>query len=98
MAARNEIQSARESLNQAIETAPAREDALEQAREGYQRAQARLENGLGNQLDVIEAEFQLRQAEVNYAQMVYNYLAAKARYDQAIGMVPFVDESTPNVD
>lgn len=97
-AAKNEIQSARESLNQAIETAPAREDALEQAREGYQRAQARLENGIGTQLDVIEAEFQLRQAEVNYAQMVYNYLSAKAQYDQAIGMVPFVDESTPNVD
>ncbi|MDR8392032.1 TolC family protein [Aliifodinibius sp. S!AR15-10] len=96
--AKNEIQSARESLNQAIETAPAREDALEQAREGYQRAQARLESGLGSQLDVIEAEFQLRQAEVNYAQMVYNYLSAKAQYDQAIGMVPFVDESKPELD
>ncbi|MFH5884227.1 TolC family protein [Halalkalibaculum sp. DA3122] len=96
--AKNEIQSAREALNQAIETAPAREEALNQAREGYQRAQARLENGLGSQLDVIEAEFQLRQAEVNYAQMVYNYLSAKARYDQAIGMVPFVDESKPELD
>lgn len=96
--AKNEIQSAKESLNQAIETSPAREEALQQAREGYQRAQARLENGLGSQLDVIEAEFQLRQAEVNYAQMVYNYLSAKARYDQAIGMVPFVDESKPELD
>ena len=96
--ARNEIASAREELNQAIETAPAREEALKQAREGYERAQARLENGLGSQLDVIEAEFQLRQAEVNYAQMVYNYLSAKARYDQAIGMVPFVDNSKPELD
>ncbi len=96
--AKNEIQSARESLNQSIETAPAREEALKQAREGYQRAQARLESGLGSQLDVIEAEFQLRQAEVNYAQMVYNYLSAKARYDQAIGMVPYVDESKPKID
>lgn len=96
--AKNEIQSARESLNQAIETAPAREEALKQAREGYQRAQARLQNGLGSQLDVTEAEFQLRQAEVNYAQMVYSYLSAKAQYDQAIGMVPFVDESKPELD
>lgn len=97
-AAKNEIQSARESLNQAIETAPAREEALRQAEEGYERAKARLENGLGSQLDVIEAEFQLRQAELNYAQMVYSYLSAKARYDQAIGMVPFVDEIKQELD
>ncbi|MDX1618527.1 MAG: TolC family protein [Balneolaceae bacterium] len=96
--AKNEIQSARESLNQAIETAPAREQALRQAREGYRRARARLDNGLGSQLDVTEAEFQLRQAELNYASMVYSYLSAKARYDQAIGMVPFVDESKPELD
>lgn len=96
--AKNEIQSARESLNEAIETAPAREKALSQARQGYERAKARLNNGIGSQIDVTEAEFQLRQAEVNYAQMVYNYLSAKARYDQAIGMVPFVDKSTPELN
>lgn len=90
--AHNEIQSAREALNQSIETAPARKKALQQAREGYKRARTRLENGIGSQIDVTEAEFQLRQAEVNYAQMVYNYLSAKAQYDQSIGMVPFVNE------
>lgn len=96
--ARNEIQSARESLNQAIETAPARIKALELAREGYERAQARLENGLGSQLDVTNAELQLRQAEANYARMVYDYLSAKARYDQAVGMVPFVDNDQPTLN
>lgn len=96
--ARNEIESARESLNQAIETAPAREKALAQARQGYERAVARLNNGIGSQIDVTEAEFQLRQAEVNYAQMVYNYLSAKARYDLSIGMVPFVDQTAPELD
>lgn len=96
--ARNEIQSARESLNQAIETAPAREQALELAREGYERAKARLENGLGSQLDVTNAELQLREAEANYARMVYNYLSAKAQYDQAVGMVPFVDNDQPTLN
>jgi outer membrane protein TolC len=98
LSAKNEIETARENLNEAIETAPAREKALEQSQEGYDRARKRLENGLGAQLDVTEAEFQLRQAELNYAQTVYNYLAAKARYDQAIGMVPFVDKSKPKLD
>jgi outer membrane protein TolC len=94
--AKNEIESAREALNQAIETAPARREALELAREGYERARLRLENGLGSQLDVINAELQLREAEANYAQMVYSYLAAKAQYDLAVGMVPFVDKNTPD--
>jgi outer membrane protein TolC len=96
--AKNEIQSAKESLNQAIETAPAREQAVELAREGYERAKARLENGLGSQLDVTNAELQLREAEANYAQMVFNYLSAKAQYDQAIGMVPFVDSEKPSLN
>lgn len=96
--ARNEIESAREALNEAIETAPAREKALRQAQEGYERARKRLENGLGSQIDVTEAEFQLRQAELNYAQTVYDYLSAKARYDDAIGMVPFVDKSKPELE
>src|SRR5699024_2333579 len=96
--AKNEIQSTREALNQSIETAPAREQALNQAREGYERARARFENGLGSQLEVTEAEFQLRQAQLNYAQMVYNYLSAKARYDMAIGTVPFVDKSKSELD
>lgn len=96
--ARNEVLSARESLNQAIETAPARKKALELAREGYNRAQARLENGIGSQLDVTNAELQLRQAETNYAEMVYNYLSAKAQYDKAVGMVPFVDQNEPTLN
>jgi outer membrane protein TolC len=96
--AKNEIRSAREALNQAIETAPARESALELAQEGYDRAKARLENGLGSQLDVTNAELQLREAEANYARMVYNYLSAKAQYDQAIGMVPFVDNDKPTLN
>lgn len=96
--AKNEIQSARESLNETIETASARESALELAREGYNRALLRLENGMGSQLDVTNAELQLREAEANYAEMVFNYLSAKARYDQAIGMVPLVDEENPTLN
>lgn len=94
--AKNEIESAREQLNQSIETADARIKALEQAQLGYDRARSRLENGIGSQLDVTNAEFQLRQAELNYSRMVYDYLVAKARYDQAVGMVPLVDSEQPN--
>ncbi len=89
--AQNEVASASEDLNRAFETAEARKIALQQATEGYDRAQKRLESGLGSQLELTDAEVQVRQAEVNYALMVYQYLTAKAEYDLATGKVPFVD-------
>lgn len=94
LAAENEIASAAEQLNKSFETASARKQALEQAEEGYQRAKRRLENGIGSQIEVTEAEVQVRQAEVNYALMVFEYLSAKAEYDLATGRVPFVDITT----
>lgn len=89
--AQNEVASTSEDLNMAFETASARKIALKQAQEGYERSLKRLENGLGSQIEVTEAEVQVRQAEVNYALMVFNYLTAKAQYDLATGIVPFVD-------
>ncbi len=89
--AQNEVASSSEDISMAFETANARKIALEQAQEGYERAQLRFENGLGSQIEVTEAEVQVRQAEVNYAVMVFNYLTAKAQYDLATGIVPFVD-------
>jgi len=89
--AQNEVASFSEDLNMAFETANARKIALNQAQEGYERAQLRFENGLGSQIEVTDAEIQVRQAEVNYSVMVFNYLTAKAQYDLATGIVPFVD-------
>lgn len=89
--AENEVTSASEALNMSFETASARKIALKQAKEGYERSLKRLESGLGSQIEVTEAEVQVRQAEVNYALMVFNYLTAKAQYDLATGNVPFVD-------
>lgn len=91
LAAENEIASSAEQLNKSYETATARKQALSQAEEGYQRALRRLENGIGSQIEVTDAEVQVRQAEVNYALMVFEYLSAKAQYDLATGRVPFVD-------
>lgn len=89
--AQNEAASASENLNKIFETASARKQALNQAQTGYQRAQKRLDSGLGSQLELSEAEIQVREAEVNYAIMIFNYLSAKANYDLAVGAVPFVD-------
>lgn len=93
LSAENEIASAAEALNKVFETAEARKQALSQAKEGYERSLKRLENGVGSQIEATDAEVQVRQAEVNYALMVYEYLSTKAQYDLATGQVPFVDEN-----
>jgi len=90
-AAIHDIKSTRESLEQELHSENAREKALSQARRAYEIARARLQKGLGSQLEVTDAEIQLREAELSYAQMIFDYLSAKARYDKAIGKVPFVD-------
>ncbi|MFN1835816.1 TolC family protein [Balneola sp. MJW-20] len=92
LSARNDILSAKEDLDQAFETAEGRRRAVELAQEGYDRAKKRFDQGLGSQLELTEAEIQVREAEVNYAQMVFGYLSAKARYDLAVGKVPMVDQ------
>jgi outer membrane protein TolC len=98
LSAENEVASAAEELNKSFETAEARKQALEQAEQGYERALARLENGIGSQIEVTDAEVQVRQAEVNYALMVFEYLSAKAQYDLATGQVPFVDTMEMEVE
>ncbi len=65
--------------------------AVSQARRGYEMASAQYREGLASQLELTDAEVALRQSEFNYAQAVYDYLATRARLDEAAGTVPLVD-------
>lgn len=65
--------------------------AVSQAQRGYEIASAQYAEGLNSQLERTDAEVALRQSEFNYAQAVYDFLAAGARLDQAAGRVPMVD-------
>ncbi|HXV85124.1 MAG TPA: TolC family protein, partial [Gemmatimonadales bacterium] len=75
-------------LNEARERADAQGRAVSQARRGFEIASAEYREGLGSQLQVTDAEVALRQAEFNYARAVYDFLAAGARLDTAVGSVP----------
>ncbi|SHG04131.1 Outer membrane protein TolC [Fodinibius roseus] len=92
--AESELTAAEEGIREAFQVEQARKRALEQAQIGYERALKRYQNGLGSQQEVNDAELQLREAETGYAQTVFNYLSAKAQYDQAVGQVPYVEEDT----
>lgn len=88
--ARNEVITASEDIAQIMDLLPSVQEGIELAQTGYDRALSRFNTGIGTQLDVTEAELQLRQAQINYALLVFDYLNSKARYDQSIGQVPFV--------
>ena len=90
--AQKEVITAQQSIEQAYQNQAAMTKAVEQATLGYERALARQKAGVGSQQEVIDADLQLRQAEIGYAQTVFSYLLSKAQYDQAIGRVPFVDD------
>ena len=95
--ANKEILSAAQGVREALMTSRAIRDVRNQAQRGYERALTRYQNGLGSQQEINDANLQLQEAEINYAQTISNYLAAKAQYDQAIGRVPFVEEDVSEI-
>jgi len=95
--ANKEILSAAQAVREALQTSEAIQDVRSQAQEGYDRALIRYQNGLGSQQEINDANLQLQEAEINYAQTISNYLTAKAQYDQAIGQVPFVGKDVSDI-
>lgn len=80
-----------DEVHEARARAGAQRLAVSQAVRGYEIASAQYREGLASQLELTDAEVALRQSEFNYAQAVYDYLAARARLDEAAGQVPIVD-------
>ena len=89
----NQYETASGRLMNLRETAGSRQFAVEEARRGLEIALRRYENGVGSQLEVTEAELQVREAELNYAALVSDYLNTKADFDLALGLVPMIDET-----
>lgn len=80
-----------EQVEEALLRSRGQELAVRWARRGFEIASAQHREGLSSQLEVTDAEVALRQSEFNYAQAVFDYLTARARLDEAVGRVPFVD-------
>ena len=87
----SQIRNLHEQATEARRRADSQRRAVEQAERGYRIASAEYREGLGSRLNVTDAEVALRRAEFNYAQSVYDYLAARARIDEAVGAVPEFD-------
>lgn len=57
------------------------------AQEGYEIAKRRLENNVGTQLEVNDAELALRQAKLNRLQAIYDFKVAEADLETVLGRV-----------
>ena len=89
--ARSQVRTLVDNADEARFRAEGQQLAVQQAQRGFEIARAQFREGLGSQLELTDAEVALRQSEFNYAQAVYDYLVARARLDEATGLVPLVD-------
>lgn len=87
----NEVKTLLEQVDEARGRGAAQRLALKQAERGYEIASVQYREGISSPLEVTDAEVALRQSEFNYAEAVYDYLVARARLDQALGMEPPVE-------
>ena len=96
--ASQQIKSLDDRLDQLRSMYMGQKEAVETAREGYRIARQQYRNGVGSQLDVTNAELSLREAQLNFAQTVYQYLSTRAQMDAAIGQVPLIDVNPTTSD
>jgi outer membrane protein TolC len=62
-------------------------DNIGEAREALKIANVSYDNGEGTNLDVLDAQLALSQAEENYVQGIYDYLMAQAYLDRTMGIM-----------
>lgn len=72
--------------------------AVEKAQEDYKIAQVRYAAGVGTNLDVMDAEEKLTQAQTNYYTALYNYNSSKADLDRAMGIMVDLDIKKLNLE
>lgn len=80
-----EVRQAYLSMKEAEERIGTSKVAVDQANEDYKIAEVRYTAGVGTNLDVIDAQLSLAQAETNYIQALFDYDTSKAQLDKAMG-------------
>lgn len=72
-------------INKNIEQIVATQSSVEQAKRGYLITQKRYETGLGTIVDVNAAALAVTNAELQYRNAIYDYLAAKTDLEKVLG-------------
>ena len=88
-----EVRTAYLNLKAAAKSINTTQVAVDKAQEDYKIAQVRYAAGVGTNLDVMDAEEKLAQAQTNYYTALYNYNSSKAALDKAMGIMVDLDVS-----
>ncbi len=80
------IMQAKMSMEEAKKRINAQSKSLEQADKALKIAQTRYKSGVGTQLELIDTQAAMTIARTNYAQAIYDYLTAKADWENAVGI------------
>jgi len=81
------------NMVQALSTVTSQRDNLEEAKESLKISEIRYDNGVGTNLDVLDAQVALSQVEKNLSEGIYDYLMAKASLDRTMGRQYLKEES-----
>jgi outer membrane protein TolC len=74
-------------VQQAVKRIEGLNKTVRTAQEGYEIAKRRLENNVGTQLEVNDAELALRQAKLNRLQAIYDFKVAEADLETVLGRI-----------
>jgi len=81
-----EVQQAYLNLKDAEERIPTAELTVKQAEENLEMANGRYAAGVGNPIEVTDAEVSLSNAKTAYIQSLYDYKATRASLEKAVGI------------
>jgi len=82
----SDVQQAYLNLKQAEESIPTAELGVKQAEENFEIANGRYAAGVGNPIEVTDAEVLLSNAKLSYIQALYNFKVSQASLEKAMGM------------
>ena len=80
-----EVENARISYTNAIETVHSRRDAMDLAQSIYNTTQIKYREGVGSSVELTQAESELYTSQTNYINALYDLLVAKTDLDIALG-------------
>ncbi|MEW6419152.1 MAG: TolC family protein [Nitrospirota bacterium] len=81
-----EVQQAYLNLKEAEDSIPTAELTVQQAQENFEIANGRYTAGVGNPIEVTDAEVSLLNAKLSYIEALYNYKISQASLEKAMGM------------
>ena len=81
----NEVETAKNNFQTAITNLDFQKQNMELAESVYNQTKKKYEAGTGDQIEIINAETDLRTAQTNYLSAMYNAIIAKVDYLKAIG-------------